>query len=435
MSNRDFNIIDRRLNQSGKSDSNRYRFLKRYENAIKQGVNKSLATKQITSKDGVAISIKKKDLVEWSFIPDHETGIWKGVNPGNVEYNQGDLVRKPEGGEGRGGGGSPDGDGEDEFVFNISNEEFQDYFFDQLALPDLVKNSLKNVEEFEKKRSGLASEGLPCNLDLVKSMTKSIGRELSFDDEHDDEIYELQQKLEQLISVHLKTDEQKTLLTKLRNRLEELNTLTDDSPSLDKMDLVYRTHKQVPIPNTSAVMFCLMDVSGSMGEHEKTLAKYYFMLLFLFLSKEYERVDIRFIRHHTTAKECDEEEFFHGRETGGTIVSTVFTSMKDIVKKDYSDAHWNIYAAQASDGDNWPEDDHVLSAIMTDTIMPMVQYFAYIEVTDPTWRNMSDDTSIWNTYLPIKKQYGNLDMAKVNKPEDIFPVFTEMFNKNRKERV
>ena len=103
-------------------------------------------------------------------------------------------------------------------------------------------------------------------------------------------------------------------------------------------------------------MFCLMDVSGSMDEERKDIAKRFFILLYLFLTRNYERIEVVFIRHHTIAKEVDEDEFFHSRESGGTVVSSALKLMQEIIRERYPLTEWNIYAAQASDGDNWDDD-------------------------------------------------------------------------------
>lgn len=431
-------IIDRRKNAKGKSDSIRHRFLQRHNKSVREAVKQAVTTRSIKDsvEKGVTVKVKEYDTREWSFYPDRETGVWKGVNTGNDQYQVGDLVLKPPGAPGGGGkGGSPDGEGEDDFEFNITKEELEEHFFDELALPDLVKQSIANVEEWKRQRAGFSTDGLPCNLDLVRSMKNSIGRELSIDDDTDDKVYELQQQLEALISIFEKTPEQVAEIDRLQALIEELLENADVSPSLDKMDLRYRAHTKVPVPNTRAVMFCIMDVSASMGKHEKDLAKYFFLLLFLFLSRQYDKVEIRFIRHHSIAKEVDEEEFFHSRETGGTVVSCALDLMKEIIDEDYSDGTWNIYGAQASDGDNW-NDDMALHNVMVNSIMPLVQYFAYIEVLDPndTWRQ-AGNTTVWNTYEPIKKMFGNLDLASIRHSKEIFPVFAELFNKNRKRKL
>ena len=112
----------------------------------------------------------------------------------------------------------------------------------------------------------------------------------------------------------------------------------------------FNAFTEQPVPTSQAVMFCLMDVSGSMGEREKDLAKRFYMLLHLFLKRRYEKVDIVFIRHTHDAQEVDEQEFFYSRQSGGTIVSTALDKMLEIQKERYATADWNIYAAQASDG-------------------------------------------------------------------------------------
>ncbi len=174
---------------------------------------------------------------------------------------------------------------------------------------------------------------------------------------------------------------------------------------------------------------CLMDVSGSMGEHEKDLAKRFFTLLHLFLDRNYDKVDVRFIRHHHDAREVDEQEFFHARDSGGTIVSKVMTVMRQIIDDHYSEGGWNIYAAQASDGDNFDNDVTSLSDKMVKQIIPKVQYFAYIEVGDDGGWRSTHPTSVWKTYEPICKVNSKMDMAKVTQPSEIYPVFRKLFKK------
>ena len=104
------------------------------------------------------------------------------------------------------------------------------------------------------------------------------------------------------------------------------------------------------------------------------------MLLYLFLTRTYERIDVVFIRHHTVAKEVDEEDFFSSRETGGTVVSSALDLMREIILDRYPTANWNIYAAQASDGDNWEDDSPRCRDLLIHGILPLVQYFAYVEI-------------------------------------------------------
>ena len=127
-------------------------------------------------------------------------------------------------------------------------------------------------------------------------------------------------------------------------------------------------------------MFCLMDVSGSMTAHMKDLAKRFFMLLHVFLTRRYTRVELVFIRHTDKAQEVDEETFFRSVETGGTLVSSAFVEMARIVKDRYDPASWNIYAAQASDGDNQPSDNEQTRELLKDPVTIQVESRAGFEV-------------------------------------------------------
>jgi len=170
-----------------------------------------------------------------------------------------------------------------------------------------------------------------------------------------------------------------------------------------------------------------MDVSGSMGEWEKEMAKRFFMLLYLFLTRSYEQVELVFIRHHSVAKEVDEDEFFHSRETGGTLVSPALEMMADIVKKRYDLNSWNVYACQASDGDNWPNDTEAAKDILESELLRMVQYYAYVEIDQYEGR----DSDLWETYDEIKTRNQNFDMTIIHDAADIYPVFRKLFEKEK----
>jgi hypothetical protein len=178
------------------------------------------------------------------------------------------------------------------------------------------------------------------------------------------------------------------------------------------------------VPSTQAVMFCLMDVSGSMDEPKKQIAKRFFMLLYLFLTRTYERIEIVFIRHHTQAVEVDEENFFHARETGGTVVSSALELMHKIIQDRYATNVWNIYGAQASDGDNWENDSPGCRALLGEKIVPLVQYFAYIEIAN------AEPQNLWREYQKVQDQHPDrFAMQRIRSLPDIYPVFRELFRK------
>jgi uncharacterized protein len=177
-----------------------------------------------------------------------------------------------------------------------------------------------------------------------------------------------------------------------------------------------------PLPTSKAVMFCLMDVSGSMDESRKDLAKRFFILLYLFLSRHYEKTEVVFIRHHTQAAEVTEDEFFHATESGGTVVSSALTLMNDIIRARYMGSEWNIYGAQASDGDNWQQDSSKCRELLDNKILPLVRYYAYVQVAD-------EDQNLWEEYTRVRDANVHFAMQKIVTPSQIFPVFRDLFKK------
>ena len=170
-------------------------------------------------------------------------------------------------------------------------------------------------------------------------------------------------------------------------------------------------------------MFCLMDVSGSMDANRKDIAKRFFIMLYLFLSRNYEHIEVVFIRHHTTAIEVDEHDFFHARETGGTVVSSALELTHEIIQQRYPTSDWNIYTAQASDGDNWTDDSPRCRDLLLSKLMPCMQYYAYVEIEARHPQNL------WREYETVKGAWKNFAMQRILGLEDIYPVFRELFKK------
>ena len=150
------------------------------------------------------------------------------------------------------------------------------------------------------------------------------------------------------------------------------------------------------------------------------------MLLNLFVSRKYKKVECVFIRHHIEARECTEEEFFNDRENGGTVVSSAFVKAKEIMKDIYPTNEWNIYFAQASDGDNWGHDNEVLKDILQKDILPETQYFSYIQVGKArSYAHMGGN--LIGEYKELEDKYDNVISKQIENTEDIYPVFREIF--------
>ena len=420
-------IIDRRLAGKNKSIGNRERFLRRHKEQIKEAVKRAIDGRGIRDMErGEEIHIPKKDLNEPVF--GHGSGgVREHVHPGNQDYVRGDRIEKPKGGGGSGGSGSgqasDSGEGEDEFVFSLSREEFMQVFFDGLALPHLLRTQIAETPEWRSQRAGHSSEGTPNNLHVVRSMRGAIGRRIAIGASSRGEIAELEERLLQLQRELQPGDEiGLALCAEIEERIALLRAKVARIPYLDPIDLRYRSRVRIAVPTAKAVMFCLMDVSGSMDEGRKDLSKRFFILLYLFLTKHYEKIDLVFIRHHTQAQEVDEQNFFHARETGGTVVSSALVLMEDIIRARYSPSEWNIYGAQASDGDNWHHDSGRCRELLAEKLLPLCRYFAYVQVA-------AEEQNLWTEYTQLLETHPNFAMRKAVEASEIFPVFRDLFKK------
>jgi len=419
-------IIDRRLAGKNKSIGNRERFLRRHKEQIREAVKRAIDGRGIRDMErGEEIHIPKKDLSEPVF-GHGQGGVRDMVHPGNREYVQGDRIERPKGGGGGGSGkgqASDQGEGEDDFVFALSKEEFMQVFFEDLALPHLIRTQLAEVPEWKSHRAGFTSDGTPNNLHVVRSMRGALGRRIALGAGPRRELREMEERLAAMKSALKPGDavaeaEIKALVDEiahLRHRVERI-------PYLDPIDLRYRSRIKVPVPTSKAVMFCLMDVSGSMDEGRKELSKRFFILLYLFLTRHYEKIELVFIRHHTQAQEVDEQNFFHARETGGTVVSSALVLMEDIIRQRYNPSEWNIYGAQASDGDNWHHDSGRCRELLNDKLLPLVRYFAYVQVAE-------EEQNLWDEYTQLIDGHPHFAMRKATEASQIYPVFRDLFKK------
>ena len=415
-------IIDRRLAGKNKSVGNRERFLRRYRDQIRDAVRKAVGDRSLhTIEEGADITLPRKDVSEPVF--QHGSGGTREiVHPGNQEYVRGDRLPRPDGGAGGSGTGqaSPDGSGGDDFTFRITREEFMHYFFEDLALPRLIRTQLlADAPEWKMRRAGFVSEGNPTSLHVVRSMRVALGRRIAMGGEAR---RQLRQAQAHLAGLEAQTQTPSLELARAREEVQALNRRLARVPFLDPFDLRYRHRVREPVPNSQAVMFCLMDVSGSMDEARKDLAKRFFILLYLFLSKHYQHTEVVFIRHHTQAAEVPEDEFFHATESGGTVVSSALTLMHEIIRERYLGAAWNIYGAQASDGDNWQQDSLKCRELLENRLLPLVRYFAYVQVAD-------EDQNLWEEYSRVRQTHPHFAMQKIVSPQQIFPVFRDLFRK------
>ena len=413
-------IIDRRP-QTGKSAVNRQRVLRRLNKILKQQVDQLVDERSIKDIDQQAeVVVQKQDLQEPTFSIQQSSGSSDRVLPGNTRYRVGDLIDKPPS-DGEGDGEGEEGEGEaseDSFRFMLSREEFLSLLFDDLELPELFKKEVTDVSEKKFKRGGIVRQGNPSSMSILRTFRASLGRRVAAAGAaaQDTERVEFAQADAQEVA-----DEHQA--RHLAQELAAIRLRAAHTPFIDPVDLRHRSLVEVEAPRTAAVMFCLMDVSGSMDEDRKDLAKRFFTLLYLFLSRKYEKVELVFIRHTDKAEEVDENTFFYGLQTGGTRVLAALQKMRSIIDERYPPSRYNVFAAQASDGDSFGSDPAESLQYLQGELLPLVRYFVYAETSEDS----NENTSLWHSYRHVVSD--NFNMAAVRSRREVYPALVQLFKK------
>ncbi len=384
-------IIDRRDTKTDKNTSNRERFLKRYRKYLKGRLDKVVGDSNIEDLTGSVDVHIDWDLEELDVGFDHDSGDHDFVLPGNKEYLKGDVIYQDEEDSDENGTGSG-GEGKDNYSFSLTKEEFFDIYFHDMELPDFVKESMLDTTKLVHRRAGFTKDGIPARLDVLKTLQMAIARRIS-----------------------AKGSEKKP-------------------PYLDDCDLRYKNYINKHQPMLKAVMFCVMDVSGSMEKFHKVLAKKFFIFLFLFLNKNYDSVELRFIRYHHQAIDCTEREFFYSRDTGGTEVLQAYELIGEIIEKEYPSQIYNIYIAHATDGDTGGNDTpKAILSHLDQVIIPKVQYYAYLQVMSE--RQASRFYEGWEKLYGILKSsisfMKKVNLAVATDANEIFNVLHNLFKKGR----
>ena len=415
-------IIDRRLNPGGKNLPNRQRFLRRARKIVREAVRQASSSRGIREIDEAGVVVIPGNGIDEPFFHFGNEGFHQPVFPGNKEFVEDDRLPRPQGGSGSGGSQAGQGKSEDQYQIALSAEEFLEFFLEDLELPDLERRKLTSVETEGLRRAGYASTGSPANLALGRTMRNSMSRRIALKRPRASDLVEAEKLLDEAEA----SGADPVRLEELRVTRDQLLRRSRAIAWIDPIDIRYRRFEAHPKPMAQAVMFCMMDVSASMTEHMKDLAKRFFMLLYVFLKRRYKKVEIVFIRHTDEADEVDEQTFFHGTESGGTKVSTVLHEMLRVTSERYSPDQWNIYAAQASDGDNDPRDNVEVIDLLSGRLLAMCQYFAYLEVNEPG--HGSSGSTLWRAYESLSEP--NLAQKSVTSREEIYPIFRELFSRN-----
>lgn len=415
----------------GKSAENRKKFLDRVRGSVREAMPSIMNSGPLKdiAKGGGSVEIKRKTIAEPNF-RFGKGGDNEHVLPGNKEFVVGDKLKKPQGGQGKGAGGSGagQGEGEDPFIVQISREEFLNYLFEDMELPDLVAKELSEVTKTRRRTAGFSTTGNPAKLSVQRSMKVAFQRRLALRGAAEQDLLEAEGRLE---SDGLDDERRSAIMAEI----EAIRSKASKVPFIDTVDMRFRSVVAEQQPITSATMVCVMDNSGSMGQREKTLARKFFYLLYLFLNRKYERIELVFIHHTDSSKEVTEDEFFNTRESGGTRVSSALELLKGMIPARIDPAKTNIYVCQCSDGDNSSPDNAKCVALLGGELLKKVQYWAYIQIEREGYAmgaGAPDDgraDTLWRAYREVAASCGNLAQRHVGGDGDIYPVFRKLFEK------
>ena len=371
-----------------RSASDRRRHKEKIEKAIKEGIHDIVAEESIIGQDGKKkIKIPVRGIKEYQFI--HGTGNGtKGVGSAQgQDIQKGQVVRKPNQ---KGQGGKPgkpgDNKGEDYYDVEISLDELAKYLCDDLNLPDLDKKQSSTVMAEKIKRKGYRPKGIRARL-----------------------------------------SKKETLKNKIRRQKQAVKNGTYDPDDEERFpfhydDLKYKHIEVKKKPITNAVIFMIMDVSGSMGKRKKFLARSFFFLLYQFIRYKYQTVEIVFISHTTEAQEVNEDDFFKKASSGGTFISSGLAMAEDIINERYSPTAWNIYTFHCSDGDNWSEDNEKALEKMS-YLSDVSQLAGYIQIKP-------DQSSIWGEEMAKVFEVltsNSFRVCRIKDKADIWPEFAKLF--------
>ncbi len=389
-------IIDKRSYSTSASSSNRKRFIERCKKGLKDSVEEAVRNSRLKDlKSGRAVYSKDGSLDEPSVSNDGSTGKPSIVVANNRLKQRGDSwIERKSGGEGAGSGGG--GDGEDtlkEYKIILTKEEFMDLVFEGMELPNCIKESLTGSDKYKLKRAGTAPDGPSSRLNIQKTFEAALGRKFA-----------------------------------TRDYLANQDPARKP-PYLTDEDLRYNLYDPDPLPIHKAVLFVLRDDSGSMGEEERALAKRFFWLLYLFLEREYEEIEIRYFLYSERFEEVKEYVFFHRYGGGGTAQTGVIQALDQIITEEYDLTKVNIYLAQVSDGGDFGDEEILFKT--TESILGKLQYMAYLEVGHQ-WNGQS---TVMSAYERLKVRFTEkLNMARTNSIAEIFPILRNLFSKKVGEK-
>ncbi len=379
--------------RSDRSAGDRARHREKVREAIRENIADVIAEEAIIGRSGDrVVKVPIRGIKEYRFVyGDNQPGV--GTGEGDTEAGQ--VVGKAADRPGQGPSG-PAGDqpGTEYYETEISLEELTEIMFEDLELPAMERKRLRELPaERERKRKGYRRAGVRVHLDKRRTARARIRRKLARD-QHGE-----------------KTDGD--------DRVGRRFPFHPD-------DLTYRRLVQDVVPQSNAVVICIMDTSGSMDTLKKYLARSFFFLLHRFVMTRYRNVEVVFVAHHAQAREVSEEEFFHRGESGGTLISSGYRKALQIIRERYPPELWNIYAFHCSDGDNWTTDNEA-AVEAAQEICKVANLFGYGEIKPLNSRRYG--STMLDIFAGIDAP--NFQTVKIEQKDDVWPGFKKLLSRER----
>jgi sporulation protein YhbH len=372
------------LQRKGIIDQERHK--ERVRDAIRKNLGSIVSNEAIILSDGKrTVRVPMRALDEYKFRFDYRKQ--KQVGQGDGKTRIGDVIaREGQPGQGTGGGQAGQEAGNEYYEAEVNIDEIAALIFEDLHLPFLQEKAKKAVQSKKTQFNEIRRTGVIANLDKRRMIMENIRR----------------------------------------NAREGLGAKFGD---IKKDDLRFKTWEEVMRYESNAVVIAMIDVSGSMGEFKKYVARSFYFWMVCFLRTKYDNVDIVFISHHTEAREVTEEQFFTQGESGGTVVSSAYQLALDIIKLRYPVADWNIYPFHFSDGDNYYSDNDE-AVRLAEELITTCNLFGYGEIGEEgsaSYRRASGALlSIFNDRLKDKEHFSGV---RIDDKEDVYPALKQFFGR------
>ncbi|HEX2583860.1 MAG TPA: DUF444 family protein [Steroidobacteraceae bacterium] len=343
--------------------------------AVRQQLPDIIAGADVLGSGSRTVKVPVKMLEHYHFKlnqPQQQQGVGQG------QAKAGDVLQQgsPQGSGKDKGKGSNEGGGI-EFMLEFKVDDIVDWLWEEMQLPNL-KARVGKAEETDWMREGWDKKGARSRLDRRRSLREAVKR----------------------------------------------RAVQPGGPNFSDDDLRFRQLNQREQPSIQAVVFLLMDVSGSMTDADRKLAKTFFFWAIQGLKRQYRHLDTVFVAHTTEAFEFDEEKFFQVSGTGGTVTSTGLNKVQEIINERYSPSRYNIYLFYASDGDNYPEDRGIASDALKE-IASVASYSGYIEVASSTPQHLN--TEVGQLFRSIASSGKDAGSFAITKMEDIWEAVRHFF--------